>query len=111
MKFKRLWSVLQSHSPDTLLDGLPLLYWALKKPKCVALLLRVGANPDIHCRVDNDLCVSPLYSVEFHLRAAKSKAKQKIVCDILKYYGAHSIRYSDFCVVDIHLSGYREIVL
>jgi len=34
-------------SPDTVLKGLPLLYWTLKKPECVALLLNQGTNPNI----------------------------------------------------------------
>ncbi len=101
MKFKQLCSVLKNYPPDTVLKGLPLLYWALKKPECVALLLNKGANPNIRCPVKEDLHVSPLYAVENCLRISKRHEKSELVRELLEWYGASAIRYSDFCIVDI----------
>jgi len=101
MKFKQLCSVLKNYPPDTVLQGFPLLYWALKKPECVALLLNNGANPNICCPVKEDLYVSPLYIVENGLRTSRRRYKKKLVRELLEWYGAEAIRYSDFCIVDI----------
>ena len=101
MKFKQLCSVLKTYSPDTVLKGFPLLYWSLKKPECVALLLNQGANPDISCPIEEDLHVSPLYVVENGLRVSKRHDKSELVRELLEWHGASAIRYSDFCVVDI----------
>lgn len=101
MKFKQLCSTLKKYSPDTVLKGLPLLYWALKKPECVALLLNQGANPDISCPINENLVVSPLYVVKNGLRISKHSDKNELVCELLEYYGASAIRYSDFCIVEI----------
>mgnify|MGYP001466182989 CR=1 FL=1 len=110
MKFKQLCTVLQTYSPDALYQGLPLLFWALKKPKCVALLLKYGANPDISCSVDEDLHVSPLYIVQNGLRTSKNMLKSELVREILQWHGASAIRYSDFCVVEIKART-NEIIL
>lgn len=101
MNFKQLCFVLQTYSPDTVLKGLPLLYWTLKKPECVALLLQQGANPDIRCHVAEDLNVSPLYAVQNGLRISKRREKSELVRELLEWHGATAIRYSDFCVVNI----------
>ena len=101
MKLKQLFTTLKYHSPDTLQKELPLLYWGLRSPECVALLLQSGADPDIRCNINEDLCVSPLYILEYNLRTFKNQMKKEVVSDLLQYYGAKSIRYSDFCVVDI----------
>ena len=101
MNFEQLCLILRTYSPNTLLQGLPLLYWVLKMPECVALLLNEGANPDIRCPVEEDLHVSPLYAVENGLRISKRLEKSELVREILEYYGASAIRYSDFCVVEI----------
>ena len=110
MKFNNLCSILKTHSPDAVYRGLPLLYWALKKPDCVALLLKEGANPDISCSIDDDLCVSPLYVVENGLRTSRRRYKRQLVHEILELYGASAIRYSDFCVLDVRPYS-NEIIL
>jgi hypothetical protein len=102
MKLTHLCTTLKSQSPDTLLKGLPLLFWALRRPECVALLLQSGADPDIRCNIKEDLCVSPLYTLEYNLRTFKDQVIKEVVAELLELYGASAIRYSDFCVVDIH---------
>jgi hypothetical protein len=101
MKFRHLCSTLKTHHPDTVLKGFPLLYWALKNPECVALLLNKGANPNVRCPVAEDLNVSPLYVVENGLRISKRYEKSELVRELLEWYGASAIRYSDFCIVEI----------
>lgn len=110
MKCKQLRTVLKTYSPDALHQGLPLLYWALKKPECVALLLNHGANPDISCLINEELQVSPLYAVQYGLRASKRRVKSELVRELLELYGASAIRYSDFCVVEIQQST-NELIL
>jgi len=118
MKLTHLCTTLKSQSPDTLLKGLPLLFWALRSPECVALLLQSGADPDIRCNIEEELCVSPLYILEYNLRTFKNQVKKEVVTELLELYDASAIRYSDFCVVDIHSrqkddykSFIREIIL
>jgi len=116
MKLAHLCTTLKSYPPNTLVKDLPLLYWALRRPECVALLLQYGADPNIRCNINEDLCVSPLYTLKYNLRTFKNQMKKEVVSDLLQYYDAKSIRYSDFCVVDIdqrlhNERDIREIVL
>jgi|TARA_B110000858_G_scaffold197922_1_gene261542 hypothetical protein len=109
MKFKQLCFILQTQSPDTILEGMPLIYWVLKKPECIALLLNNGANPNICCHVHEDLSATPLYLVSHGLRVSKRMSKRNLVQEILEWWGAESTRYSDFYIVDI--AARNEILL
>ena len=97
----RLVRLLSSNSPHAHWRNKPLLFWALKDPDHVAVLLEHGANPNIKCWLDPDLCVSPLYAVTRNMRRPKDPDMKKLVQDILKFCGARAVRYSDFHIIDI----------
>lgn len=111
MKFKKLVRVLQEYSPNTTYKDRPLLYWALSSPSCTALLLQCGADPNICICLSEDLKVSPLYAHTHGLRNSKNQDKNDLIYDILMYYNAESIRYSDFCAVNIFDEISNEIIL
>ena len=92
---------MRTRSPNACVRGMPLLFWALTKPKYVAGLLERGADPNIRCWISEDTCVSPLYALRHRLRAPKVYEQRILVQDILKFCGARSLRYSDFHVSDI----------
>jgi hypothetical protein len=96
MKRKKLRKILRTHSPDTISNGFPLLYWMFEYPRCVELLLIYGADPNIMIYYDQDYRVTPLYWLENNKKKSHKRTKT-----LLKEYGGEYIRYSDFIAIDI----------
>jgi len=56
-----LRKILRTNSPDTIVNGKPLLFWTLDKPKLVHLLLDTDANPNIDFEIEPGISVTPLF--------------------------------------------------
>lgn len=103
MKRKKLRKILRTHSPDTISNGFPLLYWMFEYPRCVELLLIYGADPNIMIYYDQDYRVTPLYWLKNNKKESHKKKSHKRTKALLEEYGGEYIRYSDFIAINISL--------
>ena len=95
MKVRKIRKILRTYSPNVLVDGKPLLFWTLKYPKCVALLLVHGADPNIKMKLADDYHVTPLYFLN------KIKKPRRETVWLLEKYGGEYTRYSDYITINI----------
>lgn len=116
-----LKQLLRLHSPDAIVQELPLLVWALTNYNCVKKLLKAGANPNIEFEYKTGVFVTPLYCCK-HLQEQWEYIMDKFqdilpttvqhllqiniqqttrIAAILSRYGAISQSTSDHVCIDI----------
>lgn len=94
-------ALVDMQDPNASRRGKPLMFWALKHPTCVVELLARGADPNIRCHINDELCVSPLYALTHGLRMPREPGRANMVKKMLLYFGGRAVRFSDYCVIDI----------
>lgn len=103
MKLKQLKLFLKYNQIDMRIRGQPLIFWTLKYPQCLYLMLERGADPNVRLEFGPDVSVTPLYYVRKTKNMRKVKrSHKKQTTQLLREYGGEYIRYSDYTAIDIN---------